>query len=164
MRRSAAEAGRRPTVAQSALKLYSEYTVNPEFEAGGPSVVPDLQASVVCEDVRQEVNGMQTLVGIVNIVPAPTVPVALLKLCVWTRWCSGLGRFRQTARVVGTDDVQILAQSQIDFELKEIEGHVTNVNLFTGVQFEHYGIHHIEIILDDELRLRYPLAVVQISL
>jgi len=127
------------------------------------SVLPDLQASVICEDVRQEVNGMQTLVGIINLIPARMLPVALLKLCVWTRWCSGVGRFRQNARILGVDDQHVLAESQIDFELKELEGHVTNVNLFTGVQFQQYGLHHVEIMLDQELRLRYPLSVIQVS-
>jgi hypothetical protein len=127
------------------------------------SVLPDLQASVICEDVRQEVNGMQTLVGIIHLIPARMLPVALLKLCVWTRWCGGVGRFRQNSRIVGIDDQQVLAESQIDFELKELEGHVTNVNLFTGVQFQHYGLHHVEIMLDQELRLRYPLPVIQVS-
>jgi hypothetical protein len=127
------------------------------------SVLPDLQASVICEDVRQEVNGMQTLVGIINLIPARMLPVALLKLCVWTRWCSGVGRFRQNARILSVDDHHVLAESQIDFELKELEGHVTNVNLFTGVQFQQYGLHHVEIMLDQELRLRYPLPVIQVS-
>jgi hypothetical protein len=127
------------------------------------SVLPDLQASVICEDVRQEVNGMQTLVGIINLIPARMLPVALLKLCVWTRWCSGVGRFRQNARILGVDDQHVLAESQIDFELKELEGHVTNVNLFTRVQFQQYGLHHVEIMLDQELRLRYPLPVIQVS-
>ena len=131
--------------------------LNPE------SVLPDLQASVICEDVRQEVNGMQTLIGIINLIPARMLPVALLKLCVWTRWCSGVGRFRQNARILGVDDQHVLAESQIDFELKELEGHVTNVNLFTGVQFQQYGLHHVEIVLDQELRLRYPLPVIQVS-
>ena len=131
--------------------------LNPE------SVLPDLQASLICEDVRQEVNGMQTLVGIINVIPARMLPVALLKLCVWTRWCSGVGHFRQNSRILGVDDHQVLAESQIDFELKELEGHVTNVNLFTGVHFEQYGLHHVEIMLDQELRLRYPLPVIQVS-
>jgi uncharacterized protein DUF6941 len=127
------------------------------------SVLPDLQASVICEDVRQEVNGMQTLVGIINLIPARMLPVALLKLCVWTRWCGGFGHFRQNSRILGVDDQHVLAESQIDFELKELEGHVTNVNLFTGVQFQQYGLHHVEIMLDQELRLRYPLPVIQVS-
>jgi hypothetical protein len=53
------------------------------------NVVPDLQSSVLCEDVRQEVNGMQSLIGVIDGVPARTLPVGLLKLCVWTGWAAG---------------------------------------------------------------------------
>jgi len=126
------------------------------------SVSPDLQASLLCEDVRQEMNGMQTLVGVVNVVPARTLPIGLLKLCVWTRWCGGVGKFRQSSRVLGVDEDQVIAESFIDFELKEFEGHVTNVNLFTGVQFQQFGLHHVEMCLDNELILRYPLPVVRV--
>ena len=56
------------------------------------NVLPDLQASILCEDVRQELNGLQTLVGVINLLPTPALPVGLLKLCLWTRWCGG---FRQ---------------------------------------------------------------------
>ncbi|MBV8816050.1 MAG: hypothetical protein JO271_16285 [Verrucomicrobia bacterium] len=126
------------------------------------NVPPDLQASLICEDVRQEVNGMQTLVGIINVIPARVLPVALLKLCVWTRWCGGIGRFRQTSRILGVDEEKVLAESQIEFELKELESHVTNVNLFTGVQLQQYGVHYVEILLEKELRIRYPFPVVQV--
>jgi hypothetical protein len=126
------------------------------------NVLPDLQASLICEDVRQEVNGMQTLVGIINVIPARVLPVALLKLCVWTRWCGGIGRFRQTSRILGVDEEKVLAESQIEFELKELESHVTNVNLFTGVQLQQYGVHYVEILLEKELRIRYPFPVVQV--
>jgi hypothetical protein len=107
-------------------------------------------------------NGMQTLVGVVNVVPARTLPVGLLKLCVWTRWCGGIGKFRQSSRILGVDEDQVIAESFIDFELKELEGHVTNVNLFTGVQFQQFGLHHVEMCLDNELILRYPLPVVRV--
>jgi hypothetical protein len=129
---------------------------------GADNLLPDLQASILCEDVRQEVNGLQTLVGVINILPTPAVPVALLKLCIWTRWCGGLGKFRQISRILGVEEVQIMAESQIDFELKEFEGTVTNVNVFAGVQFQQYGLHHVEIILDNELVLRYPIPVVKV--
>ena len=126
-------------------------------------VIPDLQASLLCEDVRQEMNGMQSLVGVLNVIPARTLPVGLLKLCVWTRWCEGIGRFRQGSRILGIDEDQVIAETSIDFELKELDGHVTNVNLFTGIQFQQFGLHHVEIRLDDELFLRYPLPVVRVQ-
>src|SRR5690606_6721000 len=76
-------------------------------------ISPDLQASVLCEDVRQEINGMQTLVGVLNVVPAPVVPIGVIKLCLWSRWCSGLGDFTQYSRIVGPDDRSVVAESEV---------------------------------------------------
>ena len=121
-------------------------------------MLPDLQSCVLCEDVRCEFNGMQTLVGVLNIVPTPKLPVNYMRLCIWTRWCSGAGRFHQRSKIVGPDDNQTIAQAEVNFDLKEMEGHATNVHYFGGVQFQQFGLHHVEIYLGDELRLRFPLA------
>lgn len=52
----------------------------------------------------------------------------------------------------------------MEFELKEMEGHATNVHYFGGIQFQQYGLHHVEIFLENELRLRFPLPVVRVTL
>src|SRR6266481_5586230 len=127
------------------------------------TILPDLQSCVLCEDVRCEFNGMQTLVGVINVVPAPTLPINYLRLCIWTRWCSGSGKFRQKSRIVGVDEQQVIAQAEVQFELKEMEGHATNVHYFGGVQFQQYGLHHVEIYLENELRMRFPLPVIQVT-
>src|SRR5258708_33790237 len=93
------------------------------------NVLPDLQASILCEDVRQEVNGLQTLVGVINVLPTPTLPVGLLKLCLWTRWCGGFGKFRQTSRILDVAEVQLMAEAAMKFMLTELDGHVTNVTV-----------------------------------
>ncbi|MGH8048132.1 MAG: DUF6941 family protein [Chthoniobacterales bacterium] len=126
-------------------------------------ILPDLQGSVLCEDVRAEISGQQTLIGVITLVPAPMLPVAFFKLCLWTRWCGGEGTFTQRSLIISSEDEQILAESRVQFTLNEMEGHATNVHVFGGVKFERYGIHHVEIHLDDELQLRFPLAVVQIG-
>ena len=128
------------------------------------SILPDLQSCILCEDVRCEINGMQTLVGVINIIPAPALPVNALRLCIWTRWCSGAGKFRQKSRILGVDEQQVLAQAEVEFELREMEGHATNVHYFGGVQFQQYGMHHVEIFLENELKLRFPLPVVRVTL
>ena len=127
------------------------------------AILPDLQSCVLCEDVRHEFNGMQTLVGVVNVVPAPQLPITCMRLCIWSRWCSGSGKFKQRSRIVGVDEQQVIAQAEVEFELKEMEGHATNVHYFGGVQFQQFGLHHVEIYLEDELRLRFPLPVVRIQ-
>src|SRR5947208_7470728 len=88
-------------------------------------ILPDLQSCVLCEDVRHELNGMQTLVGVVNVVPAPQLPITCMRLCFWSRWCSGAGKLKQRSRIVGVDEQQVLAQAEVVLELKEMEGDAT---------------------------------------
>ncbi|MDD5199618.1 MAG: hypothetical protein PHC88_07415, partial [Terrimicrobiaceae bacterium] len=84
-------------------------------------------------------------------------------LCLWSRWCGGEGTFIQRSLIISSENEQILAESRVEFRLNEFESHATNVHVFGGVKFDHFGLHHIEIHLDDELQLRFPLPVVQIS-
>ena len=127
------------------------------------AILPDLQSCVLCEDVRCEFNGMNTLVGVLNVIAAPSLPINYLRLCIWTRWCGGTGKFAHRSRIVGVDEQTVLAQAEVKFELKELEGHATNVHYFGGVQFQQFGLHHVEIYLQEELRLRFPLPVVPIQ-
>ncbi len=132
--------------------------------ASDEPILPDLQSCVLCEDVRCEFNGMQTLVGVLNVVAAPGLPINCLRLCIWARWwCSGSGKFRQKSRIVGVDEQNVLAQAEVQFELKEMEGHATNVHYFGGVQFQQFGLHQVEIFLENELQIRFPRPVVKIT-
>jgi len=126
-------------------------------------VTPTLQASVICEDVRQEVNNMLSLIGVLSVIPAAKVPVGVLKLCVWSRWTNGSGRFQQEARILAPDNKTVVAEAKVDFELKNVNSHATNVNFFAGVQFKEFGLHHVEILLGGKQVARYPLVIAQVQ-
>lgn len=125
-------------------------------------IIPDLQSALVCEDVRQEVNGMQSIIGVLSAVPSPQLPVRLLKLCIWTRWCGGVGSFLQQARILSPDEEEKIGEAQVHFQLREMEAQATNVHFFSGATFREYGRHVVEIYLDGDLRLRFLLPVIQI--
>jgi hypothetical protein len=127
------------------------------------TIPPDLQSALLCEDVRTEVSGQQTLVGVLGVIPAPAVPVGFFKLCLWTRWCGGVGEFLQRSLILGCDDDQPLAQTEVKFVLPELNSHATNVHMFGGLQFPKHGIYHVEIRLDREIRLRFPLPVIPLK-
>ncbi len=118
---------------------------------------------MLCEDVRAEASGQQTLVGAITAIPAPSLPIAFFKLCLWTRWCGGEGRFRQRCAIIGPDDETKLAEFQVDFQLQEMSANATNVHVFGGLRFEHYGVHSVEVYLDDQLQLSVPIAVVRVE-
>lgn len=121
-------------------------------------MIPDLQAALVCEDVRFEVSGANTIVGVVNIVRAPQFPVRVMKLCIFTRWGSGQGRFTQTTRLLTPEETS-LAQTETVFQLNNEERQATNIAVFGGIEFATPGHYPVEILLDGELTLRFALPV-----
>ena len=124
-------------------------------------MIPDLQASFACEDVRVEASGAHTIVGVVNFIGAPALPIQVIKLCIWTRWSSGVGQFEQVTRLLAPDEETLLAPPAVtQFHLGNEESHTTNVNIFGGLQFKEAGAHHVEILLDGELKLHFPLRVI----
>ena len=52
-------------------------------------ILPDLQCSLLCEEVRQEVTGNFFLVGVINFIRVPQVPVVAFKLALFNRWTAG---------------------------------------------------------------------------
>ncbi|MGF1678566.1 MAG: hypothetical protein ACFCUX_05160 [Candidatus Methylacidiphilales bacterium] len=122
-------------------------------------MTPDLQCALVCEDVRLEVSGSNTLVGVINTIAAPQLPIRLIKLCVFTRWCSGEGSFQQTTRMLDQNE-NTMAQTRTPFRLAGEENHATNVAVFGGLEFTEPGAYPVEILLDEELVLRFPLQII----
>ncbi len=43
-------------------------------------ILPDLQASLLCEEVRQEANGNFFLIGVVNFLRVPQLPIVAARL------------------------------------------------------------------------------------
>jgi hypothetical protein len=122
-------------------------------------ILPDLQASLLCEDVRQEVTGNFILLGVISAVAVPQVPVTAMRICVVNRWTAGIGQFTEVVRFVAPDQTTVLRQSQVKFALQDPSGNATNVTVFGQVKFESAGVYFIEVLVDDVMKLRYPLPL-----
>jgi hypothetical protein len=123
-------------------------------------ILPDLQCSLLCEEIRQEVTGNFFLVGVINFIRVPQVPVVALKLSLFNRWTAGLGQFTETVRLVGPDQVTVLRKGEVKFALQDIALHATNVTVFGQVEFKSAGTYYVEVSVDDVMKLRYPVPVV----
>ena len=130
---------------------------------GPMSQLPTLQASVVCEDVRQEANGIQSLIGVLSIIPAAQAPVNLLKLAVWTRWINGSGKFTQNVKIVAPDTKTVIGEANVEFDMQTVELPHSNTNIIVGVQLPDFGVYRVEIALDGNQVISYPLIVAQIQ-
>ena len=126
-------------------------------------ILPDLQCSLLCEDVRQEVTGNFILVGILGYIQVPQLPVTAYKLCVFNRWTAGVGSFTETVRLLGPDQTTVLRQSQVKFAVKEPIHHATNVTVFGQIKFEAAGVYYVEVLVEDIMKLRFPLPLVLVQ-
>jgi hypothetical protein len=124
-------------------------------------LMPDLQASLLCDDVRQERNGKFILIGLFDVIAVPAFPVVIPRMCLVNRWCSGAGAFRQRSRVLRSDGRTVLVEGrEVALSLDGPEATATSVEVFMNVRFEGEGVHWIEVLLEGDLKLRYPLRAV----
>jgi hypothetical protein len=122
-------------------------------------ILPDLQCSLLCEDVRQEASGNFLLVGVLNFVRVPQVPVAAFKLCLFNRWTAGFGQFRESVRLVAPDQTTVLRQGEMKFLLQDVTHNATTVTVWGQVKFESAGTYYVEVSVDDVMKLRFPVVI-----
>jgi hypothetical protein len=123
-------------------------------------ILPDLQCSLLCEEVRQEANGNFFLVGVINFIRVPQLPVVALKLSVFNRWTAGVGQFVETSRFIAPDQTTVLRKGEVKFGLKDPGLQATNVTVFGQVEFKTAGTYYVEVLVDDVMKLRYPVPVI----
>jgi hypothetical protein len=123
-------------------------------------ILPDLQSSLVCEDIRQEASGNFIMVGVINIIRVPQFPVVALKLNVVNRWTAGVGQFTENVRLIGPDQTTLLRKGEVRFALKDPALQATNVNVFGQVELKGPGNYFIEVLVDDVMKIRYSIPVI----
>jgi hypothetical protein len=123
-------------------------------------ILPDLQCSLMCEEVRQEANGNFFLIGIIDMVRVPQLPITAFKLSLFTRWTSGVGNFTESVRLLAPDQTTVLRKSEVKFQMRDPNLTATTVTMFGNVEFAAPGPHYIEVLVDDVMKVRYPVNIV----
>jgi hypothetical protein len=122
-------------------------------------ILPDLQCSLLCEEVRQEANGNFLIIGIIAYIRVPQVPVTAFKLSLFNRWTAGVGLFTESVRIIAPDQTTVLRKSEVKFELKDAALHATNVTLYPQMEFKAAGVYYVEVLVDEVMKLRYPIPL-----
>jgi hypothetical protein len=125
-------------------------------------ILPDLQASLLCEEVRQESNGNLFLIGVLNIIRVPQLPIVAGRLFVLNRWTAGIGQFTESVRLIEPDQTTVLRKGELKFELRDPALSATSVMVFGQIEFKTPGTYYIEVLVDDVMKLRYPIPVVAV--
>jgi hypothetical protein len=123
-----------------------------------PRILPDLQCSLLCEEVRQEMNGNFLLIGVFNALRVPQLPITI-NLCVFNRWTAGFGQFIESVRFLAPDQTTVLRKAELTFALQDVTHNRTTVGFWGQVKFEVAGAYQVEVLVDDVMKIRFPFLI-----
>lgn len=124
---------------------------------------PDLQFSVLCDDVRREDNGKLILIGLFEAIAGPSYPMTYPALAVINRWCNGQGNYRQRVRLMDSGNQVVVETGDSPVQLPDMRVTLTAVSLLRNVPIPRPGHYWVEVLLDGDLKQRYALAAMQVG-
>lgn len=125
-------------------------------------IEPTLLFSVLCDDVRREDNGKFMLIGLFETIGTFNFPAIHPTLFVVNSWCSGFGEFSQKTRIIAPGGKIIAEDNETNFSLKDLKSKHRVIARFNNLKFENEGEYSVEVVLNSNLKVRYPLVVKKI--
>lgn len=126
-------------------------------------IEPTLLFSILCDDIRREDNGKFILIGLFETIGAATFPVMHPVLYVINCWCSGTGAFKQKTRIVAPGNTKLIEDKETEFNFTDLKAKHRIVARFNNIRFDNPGEYAVEVLLNNELKVRYPLIVDKVS-
>ena len=125
-------------------------------------IEPALLYSVLCDDVRREDNGKFILIGLFETIGAREFPAAHPTLFVINGWIAGAGAFQQYSRILDPTGHELARDQETSFQLSTLKSRHSVIARFSNLELPKPGEYAVEVLLDGDLKLRYPLVVEQV--
>lgn len=124
---------------------------------------PKLTFTLLCDDVRQEVGGKYSLMGIFESLYAQKFPVVHPRFALIHEWTGGKGEFSVRVRLLSPDRSQILGETDESVVLHNEQQRHRCIALRFNTVFKSPGTYWIETLLDGQQAGLIPLSVQQLS-
>lgn len=126
-------------------------------------IKPALVHTILCDDVRQEMGGKFSLMGLFETIYAATFPAVHPRFAVVNEWRGGQGEFAAKIRLLTPDRGRVIAESESKISLfNETQRH-RDITLRLNTTFKTPGTYWLEMLLDGESVGFVPLPVQQVS-
>ena len=117
-----------------------------------------LHYTILCEDVRLEINHKLSLMGLFYAIQVPQLPVTLLKLVVLNHW-SGDGQYLSEVRILSPDGSQPIAVSPPSPFHVPAGGYADNVTIFANISFPAPGNYVVQTLVNSNVYSEQALTV-----
>ncbi len=119
---------------------------------------PELQFTVICDDIRREDNGKLILLGLFEVIACRQFPAIHPRIFITNRWCKWDGKFREKTRIVYSETKEVIVESpEVEVELADFSNHHTVLSRFDNVKFPGPGKYFVEVLLNGELFRYFPI-------
>jgi len=125
------------------------------------TIEPSLLYSVLCDDVRREENGKFILLGMFETIGAKEFPAVHPVLFIVNGWVGGAGTFRQYSRILDSRGQEIARDQETTFQLANLKARHSVIARFNNIELAQPGEYALEVLLNGDLKVRYPLLVEQ---
>jgi hypothetical protein len=122
-------------------------------------IEPTLLFSILCDDVRREDNGKFILIGLFETIGAKKFPATHPVLYIINCWIGGLGAFKQKSRIINKNGDVLAKDKETTFSLKDLTDKHRIIARFNNLKFDMPGEYSVEVLLNGELKVRYPLLI-----
>ncbi len=125
----------------------------------GTKIKPRLNYTIICDDVRQEMGGKFSLMGLFESIYAGTFPALHHHFAIVNEWSGGRGEFTVRIRLLAPDQEQVLSESESKLSLfNEAQRH-RDISIRYNTTFKVPGTYWIETLVDGERAGIIPLVV-----
>jgi hypothetical protein len=124
---------------------------------------PSLVHTILCDDVRQELGGKFSLMGLFEGISAPTFPVTHPRFAIWNEWSGGRGDFTARIRLLAPDRKTVISESESRFSLHSEGQRHRDISIRFNTVFSAPGTYWLEMSLNGEQIALLPLPVQQVS-
>lgn len=125
------------------------------------TIEPALLYSVLCDDVRREDNGKFILLGLFETIGAREFPAVHPALFIVNGWIGGVGSFRQYSRILDPSGQELARDQETAFVLNSLKARHSIIARFNALELSQAGEYAVEVLLNGDLKVRYPLVVEQ---
>jgi hypothetical protein len=130
---------------------------------GANKIRPTLVHTIICDDVRQELGGKFSLMGLFETISAQAFPVVHPRFAVMNEWTGGRGEFSSRVRLLAPDRTTVLSEADSSFALYSETQHHREISVRFNTTFPSPGTYWIEMLLDGVRVALVPLTVQQVN-
>ncbi len=124
---------------------------------------PSVHFTIVCDDIRQELGGKISVMGIFENIYATNFPAFHPRMAVMTEWTEGKGEFEVMMRLSSPDKKTVLRETVSRLSLNNPSLRHRDISVHLNLEFKTPGAYWIEHYLDGEMVHSMPLSIVHVK-